>query len=324
MITAALMILVAQTAPAPEAGSLDVAVFAVRGSALPGARLRATQLVIGALRGLPRLKVISLVEIEPLLGAEAARAFDQCRDDACLIQVVSAVKSDRLVIGELEAGAGMQSRLQVRLVDTSTSGANVLVRLSRDLTGDLISALEREVPAAVAELFPDRAAEGYGSLVVRVRPEGAAISLDGMPVGIAPTPPLKARVGRHRLRVTARGHEPQEEEVYVPLGQALDLRIDLDKRRSDWPLILAASALGATGIGFAVGISAESVARDWERKCEGGLCPSGYTRARYENDRDSTAAKRTIANGLFIAAGALAVGSFVYYILDPGVDEEEK
>lgn len=304
--------------PAPP---LKVAVLSLQGDAPPPARARASRLVLDALRSIESVEVISLLEVEPVLGAAVAKKVEACTDDACLREALAAISVDRIIAGQVNAAEQTLARLELRSIPTSSAASSS--RLSRDLSGDLMPAIEREAPAAVAELFADRAAKGFGTLVLRVSPRSAAVLLDDYPVGVPPVPPLKIPVGKHRLRVEAKGHETFEEDVEVPLGRTVERTIQLEKRRSEWPLILGASAAGAAAIGLALGLSADSQAENWVAACGSGQCSPGFTRLRYEDERSSVDTKRTTANVLFVGAAALAVGALVYYIFDPGVEGSE-
>jgi hypothetical protein len=135
--------------------------------------------------------------------------------------------------------------------------------------------------------------------------------------------PVRVRAGAHGLEVRAKGHFPHREQVAIALGQTAVVQADLTKNRGSLPWYLGAGAAGAAAIGLVLGVTAQSTAHGWEDACADRTCDPGFTRARYEDDTASVGARRTIANGLFVAAGALLIGGVVAWAIDPGSDVVE-
>lgn len=315
-----LSLALAAVAMPAEAAPLRVAVIPVEGTAPLELRRSAAAKLVNALRGIEALQVIDLAVAGEVLGPSAPAALAACRDDRCIAGVIAPLATARAVVGVLSAGEGTRPRLDLRLVDTSTPAALVRVRISRDLEEPLAAALDAQVPAIAAELFPELSSEGAATLTLKVRPAGAAISIDGTPVGLAPLAPLRVKPGVHRVRIEASAHHPEEISVAVGLGQSEAVEISLSKNRSPVPLFLAGGSLAAVSIGLVFGLSAQAGATAWDDACGTGACEPGFTRARYDRDGSDVARDRVLANVFFAAAGGLAIGALAYFLLDPGVE----
>jgi hypothetical protein len=68
-----------------------------------------------------------------------------------------------------------------------------------------------------------------GVLTLAVQPEGAAIELDGAPLGAAPLPePLFLAPGEHALTITADGYQPSEQKLTVEAGSEAERTFELE------------------------------------------------------------------------------------------------
>jgi serine/threonine-protein kinase len=70
------------------------------------------------------------------------------------------------------------------------------------------------VPGPIAVARPQVA--GPPVLVVSTNPPGAALSIDGAPVGVAPVTVDTLRVGEHEVEATLEGHQPVKRTVTLP------------------------------------------------------------------------------------------------------------
>ncbi len=100
---------------------------------------------------------------------------------------------------------------------------------------DAIASLQRYLDESTA-LTPERRAEAtqiinelkalLADVTLVVLPAGAAVTLDGRAMGVAPfSRPLAIAAGIHKLEITADGHEPQKRDLIVTAG--VPLRIEL-------------------------------------------------------------------------------------------------
>jgi hypothetical protein len=311
-----------------EASELRVGVIPFSGNADPTARTQATQIFMDALAGMRGIAVVSFANVDAVLGPAAKRALDECKDDRCLISATAGIKTDGLAIGSIDE-EGSRTILRVRLVKTS-SDAQTVGRVSRDISLES-DALRAEVSQTALELFPDHAKASVGMLEIHGALPGARIVVDGKQsatVPLNPTDPnapavLRLPPGTHQIRVTAEGHYPVTERAEVLAGQRTRVRIDLDKNRSNGPLILGGIGAAAGIAGAVLGVVVKSKADDWDEACAGGTaCAAGFTRERYEDDGQAIDRGRTVANVLYGVAGAAAISAVIWYFLDPGSDPE--
>jgi hypothetical protein len=102
-----------------------------------------------------------------------------------------------------------------------------------------LRAFERYLVLGGAEIDPARRAqveqdiaslrERVGFLVLRTNVDGAEIRVDGEVVGRSPmSAPLSLDVGRHRVEVSAVGHQPAQRTISMAGGDELDLAIELE------------------------------------------------------------------------------------------------
>lgn len=303
-----LLLLLAAAPPPP----VKVAVLPVRGAA--EAVLPVGQAIADALRALPNLSVVALLDVRGTFGLDAAAALAACADDACALRVARQLSGglDLAVMGELSANA----RLELRLVDSSTLA---IVRVSRDLDKN---AQPKGAARAALELFPERQAEARGKLSLRCEVGGAIVELDGVALETCPIT-VAVPPGDHRIRATAPGRHRFEATVDVEPGAELSLEVELPKNRSWVPLLLALGAAGSAGLGTGFGLAANGLAADWSSGCPGVAgCAPGFTRVRYDGDERSMDIRRGTSVGLFTLAGGLAIAAVITYVTDPGSEDE--
>lgn len=320
----------AATPGALAAETLRVGVLPLGGNAPAPLRAEGTQTLLDALGGLARLSVVSLARIDAVLGPAAKRALEACTDDPCLVQATQGIKTDRLVIGSLDV-EGDKTLLRLRLIESSTVAKTPIARVTRDVGRDA-DPLRSEVSAAVLELFPERAKESVGTVEILGALPGARIVVDGrmsttVPLdAIDPEAPaiLKLPPGTHEIRVVAPGYFPRTERAQVLVGQRTSLAFDLEKNRSNGPLILGGVG-AAAGVGGAIlGALAATKVGDWKDACLPRMpCEAGFTRERYLSDEQAIDQQRTAANVLFGVAGAAIAGAVIWYFLDPGSEVVE-
>jgi hypothetical protein len=307
-VIAALLIL------ALSAPKLDIAVPPIAGDPA------ATRLCVDMVGSVDGLKAISLERIGEVLGPDAASKLAACTEDQCYAQAILPVRADGILIGTVEEDAG-RNVLRMRLVVTSTRGALSPARSTHEIDrGGLASAMS----SAMAELFPEQAKRSFGTLLLTNVPDNAELQLDGKVFGVlsGASTALRVRAGVHQVAVRAPGHDSWSGETNVVLGQTTSLELGLSKRRSNSPYIVAgigvAAAVGAT----VLGLVAESTASGWKDACQSGQCTGGYTRERYADDRSNVDRYRVSANALFVASGLAIAGGFIWYLVDPGEEDD--
>jgi hypothetical protein len=242
-----------------------------------------------------------------------------------VVRTTRKIATDRIVIGSLDVEGG-RTLLRLRLIESSTSAGAPVARVSREVGGGE-EPLRTAVSLSVLELFPERAEQSVGTVeIVGARP-GARIVVDGeksasVPIdAVDPAAPavLKLPPGLHEIRVSAPGYFPRTERAQVLVGQRTRLVFDLDKNRSNGPLILGGLGVAA-GVGGAIlGALVAKRAGDWEDACPARMpCAPGFTRERYVSDGRAIDQQRTAANILYGVAGAAVLGAVVWFFVDPG------
>jgi len=135
-------------------------------------------------------------------------------EEKCLGAIGKKLGVDIVVTGSVGA-MGENYILNIKAVDAATS--KTVRRIESDpLRGSPDELIEGVRVAAYKLLAPDQL---HGSLQVQSDLVGASVQLDGTAVGKTPLPNLgvlgKLRVGKHKLRVDAKGYAPFEDEVEV-------------------------------------------------------------------------------------------------------------
>jgi hypothetical protein len=135
-------------------------------------------------------------------------------EEKCLGAIGKKLGVDVVITGTVGA-LGDAYVLNIKAVDTGT--ARQLQRIQSDpLRGSPDDLIEGVRVAAYKLLAPEQL---HGAIQIQTDLVGAEVKLDGKSVGKTPLPQLgviaKQPLGKHRLRVEARGYAPFEEEVEV-------------------------------------------------------------------------------------------------------------
>jgi hypothetical protein len=141
-------------------------------------------------------------------------------DVECLSALGTLMNAPYVVYGEL-GGLGDAQVLTLKLVDVAAR------RETRSTTAQFSAAgdIDTEARAAAYRLL----APGLyvGQLALEIDIEGAIIFLDGEKVATSPTPPIKAEVGNHALRVTHPEYRDYVRFVDVRFDEAAKLEIGM-------------------------------------------------------------------------------------------------
>lgn len=124
----------------------------------------------------------------------------------------------------------------------------------RDLQLDPGSSVEVQVKLVAREV----AAPKPGTLVIRSRPLGASVSLDGAPVGLSPVE-ASAAPGPHRIDLSRAGHEPLSTQVQLASGARQEIDLTLTPTHSSllsrwwfWTGVGVVVAAGGTALVYAL------------------------------------------------------------------------
>jgi hypothetical protein len=151
---------------------------------------------------------------------------------------------------------------------------------------------------------------------------GAAISVDGRRVGVAPLAAFDVPAGRHLVTVTARGREPAGKEVDVTRAERAHIAIPLamTTRRRAVPWVagtaIALGVVSLTTLGGALYWNHE--ARDLRDQIDRGGVTDPNALANYSDAHT----RRDVARAASITSGGLAVGvglaaAWLYYFDRP-------
>lgn len=296
------------------------------GNAPPGERTRVHALLVEALRGVDGLSVVAIADPAAMLGPDVGKALASCgSDDRCRVASLGAVARGPVVLGAFERLGPEQARLDLRLVPlpagsagTSTaSGASLgAVRVSRDVNGPLEPNVHGILVDAVSTLFAGRAVRPTAKLLVVVDAAGAAVSVDGAPVGTTPLEAIEVAIGTRRITVALPDGRRRETSVVLALGGSATVELSL-RERTPLPVFLGGSALALGAAGVVLGVVADGTAADWTEACPAeARCAAGFTRARYDGDADAVAIQGGLATGLLIGAGVALVAACALWIIE--------
>jgi PEGA domain len=135
-------------------------------------------------------------------------------EEKCLAAIGKKLGVEVMVTGTV-GSMGDNYVLDIKAVDVAT--AKTLKRISTDpLRGNPDELIDSVRVAAYKLLAPDQL---YGSIQIQSDLVGAAVELDGHPIGKTPLPRLgvvgKLPLGKHKLHVTTTGYAPFDEDVEV-------------------------------------------------------------------------------------------------------------
>jgi hypothetical protein len=171
-----------------------------------------------------QLERILRVELERVLGqtlpsrAEVEKVASQNKklagctaDPECLAPLARALKAQRIVAGNV-GGLGDSYVVNLKLVDAAE--ARELRRVAATLRGSPEELIDEIRVAAFRLVAPERLT---GSVALLSDVPGAAVTLDGKPVGVTPlaAPLANVPVGVHKIVVTREGFSAFEEDVPV-------------------------------------------------------------------------------------------------------------
>lgn len=236
--------------------------------------------------------------------ALAEHRLERCADGGCYPRVAEALSVGYLLTGKIEE---------------ASKSYDIALTIHNGRTGDIIGgARERceicgvteaaeKVALATASLRArlEALARTPARVVVRSRPPGAQVRLDGKPIGRTPVD-LELPGGQHRLSLALDRHHPVERVFTVVSGvdETLDLELlrepsGLPLRALGWLGVLGGAALVAGGV-YAVVVDGREIPCVSELRDVNGRCP----RVR---DTDALAAGLTGLGAAMIGLGAVSL-----------------
>lgn len=206
---------------APAAARVRVAILEPAAIGIPLAQASAVTAalleILAAETGRLGYDVISSSDIKAMLALEKQRDLLGCESDvSCLAEIGGALGTELMINGSIASMGGVYT-LSLSLVDSRS----VRVRSRFQGSAGSEAVLAETARRGVAILFEKQAdALATGMMVVRTEPEGAAISLNGKPVGVSPLTLDQVPAGEH-LVVAALGDARVQATVSI-LPEAIE------------------------------------------------------------------------------------------------------
>lgn len=188
-----------------------------------------------------------------------------------------------------------------------------------------------EAPGYFTEERTATAVDGqFVSIEIKLRPKpavvkvsvksGAAISVDGRLVGMAPLArPLELTQGKHFISITRRGYQSFAREVNVKRGQTMDMKVRLKKttqrKLAFWVTVTAGVGFGLTTVAGISMLGANSDAKTLEDKRQSeGLTPAELDDYLDAKQRRSDERRNTLV--LLGISSAIGISGLLMYLLD--------
>jgi len=199
-----------------------------------------------------------------------------------------------------------------------------------DFTLRLFPPTGKAAPREAIRRAFDAARKEVVALTIKVNVQGAAVAIDGTPIGLSP---FEAQVfvdpGKRTVEATLEAHLPTRITIDVAKSESRDVELSLVPKNQPPPpprnmtLLLSGFALSlaaaGTGVGLMIGASDKGTEADALRQTlvtnePDGLCPCGSAgdRARLKGLRQDHDLFFNAAVGMFAGAGVLALGAAAY------------
>jgi len=199
-------------------------------------------------------------------------------------------------------------------------------RFFAELDGHTLEFLDVDVVPGTAQAvtIPLKKSTGSGQALLKIRPKGALVTLNGDAIGQAPfAKPLNLPEGSHWLTIEAREHRPWTGTLLISKGKTAKLVVKLDSTKDEgagyrqaalWTGVGGGAALLG---GLALGAAAQSLHDDLETdKAGGGGLPS-------DDDVGRGELYTAMQAGLLVVGGAAVTVAGVMWAMSLDDDEED-
>jgi hypothetical protein len=263
------------SAPANAASAERLAIvrFEVNGNVPPALRRTLGDRLIEG------LTAVSFEVLRPPQGSESPvfdRAGEECRDEDCYKRVARAAKVSYLVAAKIDE---RQKTFEITLeLLSARSGTVVGTNRERcEICGVAEVGEKMSLAASTLRARLEALARSPARFVIRTRPSGAQVWIDGKPMGATPLD-LSLPAGERTMRIERDGFKPLQRTFSVTRG--VDEALDLDLvqlptkfpfRVAGWVAVGTGAALAAGGI-YLLGLNGGEVScsdgeRDMFRNC---------------------------------------------------------
>jgi len=267
----------ADSQPAPRVGRLRVGVVRVdfEGSVAEAARdLFAGRVVEGLAAA--QFEVFAGAAVSQKLAAAPGR-LGACRDGGCYPAVAEALGVTYLVAGRV-VETSKNYEISLELINGRTGGVIGTNRERCEICGVEEAGEKMALAASALRSRLEVVTRTPSRFIVRSRPAGAGIAIDGLPAGHTPID-RELVGGMHKLELSAPGYDPLERTVTAVSG--VDETLDLEMvrlpmkfpfRRAGWAALAVGAAALIAGI-WAMSADGDEIACAGDQRDTRGRCP---------------------------------------------------
>ncbi len=203
------------------------------------------------------LRTISRNEVKSVIEHQATSQLLGCESVGCAADLAKLLDAELVVAGSVEVIENAHV-MSVSLIDPTIP--RVLGREELAWRGDPDEMITVVSPIVDRLLAGARAGVLQGTVEV-FAPDGAAIIVDGIQVGLSPLSPVPTSVGVHQVLVTKDGYEPATHTVAVGVGVNTIVRTQLVEQPyyTQWWFWTATGGGLLAAAGVAVGVTTYGV-----------------------------------------------------------------
>ena len=177
-----------------------------------------SQILASRLGDNENFKVISVTEIQAMLGFEYEKQALGCSEDIiCLAEIGGALGVDYLVTGTL---GKLNDTFVLNLVIIDIVKAEVLRRFSETWEGKSSKLVELLSPGVAFLLNGEKSNKYMGKIDILVNEQGALIRIDDKEIGKSPVKKQCLPIGKHSIQITKPGYSEFLKHIIVKKDQS--------------------------------------------------------------------------------------------------------
>ncbi len=185
-------------------------------------------------------QVIPSAQLKRRLVEQKKESYQQCYDQQCQIEIGRELAANKSLTTQAMK-VGDQCMLVSSLYDLRRAATEASASTKSACTTEaLISGLE-QVAEKLKEQVQLETRKRSAVLSVQSDPPGAAVALDGTPVGNTPAE-LSVNPGSHTLSLAKEGHQGRSQKILIQGGEHKEIRVTLEKAATPGALAPAAPA----------------------------------------------------------------------------------
>lgn len=235
------------TALAAPSERLAIVRFDVEGNVPPALRRAlADRLIEG-------LSAVSFEVLKPKPEAESPvveGAAERCKDEACFRRMATALNVSHLVAVQI-AEQQKTFAITLELLSARTGSVVGTNRERCEICGVAEVAEKMYLAASTLRARLEALERSPARIVIRTRPTGATVKIDGKPMGVTPLD-LTLRAGERTMLIERSGYNPLQRTLAVTRGVDEVVDFDLVQIPTRFPFRAAGWAAVGTGVALAV------------------------------------------------------------------------